>query len=154
MNLATGEEMGDLEFEARRELPAFQPFPFQAGWSGSRPELPEGFQVAVIGSGFSGLAMAIQLEQLGIPYVVLDRQPEPGGTWTINRYPDIRVDTISITYEFPFEKNYPWKEYFGRGAEVRVLPRTHLQEVRRVRKHPLPATPSKRRSSTTSATSG
>jgi 4-hydroxyacetophenone monooxygenase len=119
MNLATKEEMGDLEFEARRELAAFRPFPFQATWSGKRPELPEGFQVAVIGSGFSGLAMAVQLENLGIPYVVLDRQPEPGGTWTIHRYPDIRVDTISITYEFPFEKNYPWKEYFSRGADVK-----------------------------------
>ena len=63
--------------------------------------------------------MSVQLEKLGIPYVVLERQPEPGGTWAQNRYPDVRVDTISITYEFSFEKNYPWSEYFGRGAEVR-----------------------------------
>ncbi len=119
MNMATGEQMPDLEFEARRELPAFQDFPSFAQWGEGRPELPEGFSVAVIGSGFSGLAMGVQLELLGIPYVVLDRQPEPGGTWSINRYPDIRVDTISITYEFSFEKNYPWKEYFGRGADVR-----------------------------------
>ena len=27
MNMATQETMGDLEFEARRELPAFKPFP-------------------------------------------------------------------------------------------------------------------------------
>ena len=63
--------------------------------------------------------MAVQLEKLDIPYVLLERQPEPGGTWSINRYPDVRVDTISITYEYSFEKNYPWSEYFGRGAEVR-----------------------------------
>ncbi len=119
MNMATGEQMPDLEFEARRELPAFQDFPSFAQWSDGRPDLPEEFSVAVIGSGFSGLAMGVQLQLLGIPYVVLDRQPEPGGTWSINRYPDIRVDTISITYEFSFEKNYPWKEYFGRGADVR-----------------------------------
>ena len=48
----------------------------------------------------------MQLERLGIPYVVLERRAEPGGTWTINRYPDVRVDTISITYEFSFEKDY------------------------------------------------
>lgn len=119
MNLATGEEMGDLEFEARRDLPAFKPFPWYAQWTSGAPDLPDGFQVAVVGSGFSGLAMAVQLERLGIPYVVFERRPEPGGTWTINRYPDVRVDTISITYEFSFEKNYPWTEYFGRGAEVR-----------------------------------
>jgi 4-hydroxyacetophenone monooxygenase len=119
MNLATKEEMGDLEFEARRDLPAFKDFPFTTDWTDAKPALPEGFRVAVIGSGFSGLAMAVQLERLGIPYVVLERRPEPGGTWSINRYPDIRVDTISVTYEFSFEKEYRWSEYFGRGAEVR-----------------------------------
>jgi 4-hydroxyacetophenone monooxygenase len=119
MNMATGEQMGDLEFEARRDLPAFKAFPWTAEWTGGAPELPESFQVAIIGSGFSGLAMAVQLELLGIPYVVLERRPEPGGTWSVNRYPDIRVDTISITYEFSFEKKHPWSEYFGRGPEVR-----------------------------------
>jgi 4-hydroxyacetophenone monooxygenase len=120
MDLATGETMGDLEFGARRDLPAFKPFPLAAGWTGRRPELPAGFRVAIIGSGFSGIAMGVQLGLLGIPYVVFDRRPEPGGTWSINRYPDIRVDTISITYEFMFEKNHPWTEYFARGDEVRA----------------------------------
>jgi 4-hydroxyacetophenone monooxygenase len=119
MNIATAEDMGDLEFEARRNLPAFTEFPFTTDWTNGKPALPEGFMVAVIGSGFSGLSMGVQLEKLGIPYVVFDRQPEPGGTWSINRYPDIRVDTTSITYEFSFEKDYRWSEYFGRGAEVR-----------------------------------
>jgi 4-hydroxyacetophenone monooxygenase len=119
MNMATGDDMGDLEFASRRELPAFKPFPLTTTWTGPKPDIPEGFQVAVIGSGFSGIAMAVQLELLGIPYVVLERRPEPGGTWSVNRYPDIRVDTISITYEFAFEKAYRWSEYFGRGAEVR-----------------------------------
>jgi 4-hydroxyacetophenone monooxygenase len=120
LNMATGEEMGDLEFEARRELPAFRAFPWAATWTGERPPLPDGFRVAVIGSGFSGIAMAVQLELLGIPYVVLERRPEPGGTWSVNRYPDIRVDTISITYEFSFERDHRWSEYFGRGEEVRA----------------------------------
>jgi 4-hydroxyacetophenone monooxygenase len=120
MNMATQETMGDLEFEARRELPAFKPFPLMTDWTDGKPELPEGFRVAIIGSGFSGLATGVQLEQLGIPYVLLERRAEPGGTWSINRYPDIRVDTISITYEFAFEKEYRWSEYFGQGNEVRA----------------------------------
>jgi len=118
-NMATGEQMGDLEFAARRDLPAFKDFPFTTDWTDAKPTIPEGFMVAVIGSGFSGLAMGVQLQRLGIPYVVLERRPEPGGTWSVNRYPDIRVDTISITYEFSFEKDYRWTEYFGRGKEVR-----------------------------------
>jgi len=119
MNLATAEEMGDLEFAARRELPAFKPFPLMTEWQGEKPEIPEGFNVAIIGSGFSGLAAGVQFGLLGIPFTVFERRPEPGGTWSVNRYPDIRVDTISITYEFAFEKEYRWSEYFGRGAEVR-----------------------------------
>lgn len=118
-NLATKEEMGDLEFAARRELPAFRDFPFMTEWEGEKPEIPADFLVAIIGSGFSGIAMAVQCEQLGLPYVVLERRAEAGGTWSVNRYPDVRVDTISITYEFNFEKEYRWSEYFGRGKEVR-----------------------------------
>lgn len=119
MNLATKEEMGDLEFEARRQLPAFEDWPFMAEWEGTPVPVPDGFRIGIIGSGFSGLAMAVQCERLGLPYTVFERRSEPGGTWSVNRYPDIRVDTISITYEFNFEKDYRWSEYFGRGKEVR-----------------------------------
>ena len=119
MNLATKEEMGDLEFTARRELAAFKDFPLMIEWDGEKPAIPDDFMVVVIGSGFSGLATGVQLNNLGLPYTILERRPEPGGTWSVNRYPDIRVDTISITYEFAFEKDYRWSEYFGRGAEVR-----------------------------------
>ncbi|MCF2530973.1 NAD(P)-binding domain-containing protein [Yinghuangia soli] len=120
MAMATGEDMTDLEFEARRDIAAFKPYPWYVDWTGERPVLPEGFKAVVVGSGFNGLAMGVQFERLGIPYVVLDRRPEPGGTWSINRYPGIRVDTASITYEFSFEKNHPWTEYFAQGAEVRA----------------------------------
>ena len=120
LRLATKSEFGDLEFEARREMPAFSSYPWYTRWpKPERPPIPPDFKVVVIGSGFCGIAMGVQLELLGIPYLVLDRQPEAGGTWTINRYPGIRVDTMSITYEFSFERNYPWSEYFGQGEEVR-----------------------------------
>ncbi|OCC24704.1 hypothetical protein MB02_04290 [Croceicoccus estronivorus] len=119
MTVATHKEMSDLEFEARRDLPGFRDYPFAAEWEGEKPEIPEGFKVAIIGSGPSGIAAAVQCKVLGIPYVVLERQAGAGGTWIINRYPEIRVDTPSITYEFSFEKRYPWKEHFGRGDQVR-----------------------------------
>ena len=119
MTLATGRPMTDDEFEARRDLAAFRRYPFAVEWEGKHPPVPEGFSVAIIGSGFSGIAAAVQCEILGIPYTVYDRQPEAGGTWSINRYPEIRVDTPSITYEFSFEKRYPWDEHFGRGEAVR-----------------------------------
>ena len=119
MDMAVGSQMGDLEFKSRRDLAAFRDFPLMAEWENGKRDLPEDFRVAIIGSGFSGLAMAVQLEQLEIPYVVIERRADPGGTWTINRYPDVRVDTMSNSYELLFEKNYQWKEYFGRGEQVR-----------------------------------
>jgi 4-hydroxyacetophenone monooxygenase len=134
MDMATGEEADDLEFESRRQLPAFSEFPNMITWPGQRPAIPEGFCVAVIGSGFSGLSMAVQLERLEIPYVVFERGSEPGGVWSINRYPDVRVDTISITYEFQFEKDYRWSEYFGRGPEVRAY-LDHVSRKQGVREH-------------------
>lgn len=117
--MAKGFEPTELQFQAWRNIPAFEEFPSAARWEAERPDVPSGFLVAVIGGGFSGLAMAVQLSLLGLPYVLFDRHAEPGGTWTRHRYPDIRVDTQSISYEFGFEKGYKWSEYFGRGAEVK-----------------------------------
>ena len=36
--------------------------------------------------------------------------------WSINRYPDIRVDTMSSTFQMAFVKRYPWSEYFARWS--------------------------------------
>lgn len=118
-NMALGKEEGDLEYNARKELTCFGDFPYYERWQGDAPKMPEGFRVAVIGSGFAGIGMGVQLDLLGIPYDVFERRPEPGGVWSINRYPDVRVDTISITYEFLFERDHQWSEYFARGSEVR-----------------------------------
>ena len=119
MEMATGVAMTDQEFLARRDLPAFDERPWSAEWpEGVKEKMPEGFHVAVIGAGFSGLAAGAQFEHLGIPYTIYERRHEVGGVWSINKYPDARVDTASSTYEYNFEKNYPWSEYFGRQAEV------------------------------------
>jgi 4-hydroxyacetophenone monooxygenase len=127
MTMITGLEMTEVEFEARRDLPAFRPFPCAVEWQGEKPDIPEDFRVVIIGSGPAGIVAGVQCELLGLPYILLERQPEAGGTWTINRYPDVRVDTPSITYEYSFEKLYPWSEHFNRGEEVRA----YLQHVSR-----------------------
>ncbi len=119
MDVVLGVPTRDEHFEVRRKMLGFESFPFLH----TRPEgplaVPEGFEVAIIGAGLAGIAMAVQLGLLGIPYVVYEKRSEIGGTWSRNTYPDIRVDTLSITYEFSFDEQYPWSEYFARGAEVR-----------------------------------
>ena len=125
MQMAVGAPIGDKEFNARHEIAGFDDYPYMAQWEGDRPDIPEGFKVAVIGSGFAGIGMGVQLDILGIDYVVLERRPEAGGVWSINTYPDVRVDTMSVSYELMFEREFHWKEYFGRGSTVRA----HLDSV-------------------------
>jgi 4-hydroxyacetophenone monooxygenase len=103
----------------RHHIPAFSDMAFQAQWTGE-PVVPENYHVAIIGAGFAGIAMGVQLAQLGIPFTVYERRDEVGGVWSANTYPDVRVDTLSFTYEYGFEKKYPWTEFFARQADVRL----------------------------------
>ena len=118
LEMVIGAPTPDGDFELRKQVLSFEEFPFFADWPSDRPEAAADFHVAIIGGGFNGIATAVQLEQLGISYTVYERRSELGGTWSIHTYPDIRVDTLSASYEFSFEKNYQWTEYFARGPEV------------------------------------
>ena len=65
--------------------------------------------IAIIGSGFSGLAMAIRLKQEGIEdFTVLERGDDVGGTWHFNTYPGCACDVPSHLYSFSFAPNPGW----------------------------------------------
>ncbi len=113
------ETLSEKDWAYRRDLAAFDEHPRLARWTAGKPELPEGYRVAIIGSGFCGIAMGVQLGKVGIPYTIYERRGDLGGTWNINAYPDVRVDTTNFLYQYFFEKNYPWTEYFARADEVR-----------------------------------
>ncbi|HVW43878.1 MAG TPA: NAD(P)/FAD-dependent oxidoreductase [Amycolatopsis sp.] len=119
MQMAHGHPVSDEALAARRDLLAFGDYTRQTKPPEGGVAVPDGFHVVVVGAGFSGIAMGVQLGLLGIPYTVLERRHEVGGVWSVNTYPDARVDTLSATYQFSFEKNYPWTEYFARQGEVR-----------------------------------
>ena len=56
-------------------------------------------RVAIAGSGFSGLGMAIRLEQEGMDdFLVFERADELGGTWRDNTYPGCACDVPSHLY--------------------------------------------------------
>lgn len=76
-----------------------------------------GRSAVIIGAGISGLAAAMQLDRLGLPYVVVDRQREVGGSWMLNRYPGAGVDVPSHLYEFGSLPN-DWGHYFATRDEV------------------------------------
>ena len=54
--------------------------------------------MAIVGSGFAGLGMAIRLREAGIEdFVVLERADDVGGTWRDNTYPGLRSATCRRT---------------------------------------------------------
>lgn len=119
LKMAEARDLAPDDLIMRHHIPAFAPMPFQAEWTGQAVQRP-GFRVAIVGAGFAGIAMGVQLSQLGVDYTIYERRDEVGGVWSINTYPDVRVDTLSSTYEYGFEKKYPWTEYFGRQCDVRA----------------------------------
>jgi cation diffusion facilitator CzcD-associated flavoprotein CzcO len=86
------------------------------------PEAGDGhtFDVVIVGSGFSGLGMAIRLEQEGRHnFVVLERGGDVGGTWQFNTYPGCACDVPSHLYSFSFAPNPDWSQTYSRQPEIR-----------------------------------
>jgi cyclohexanone monooxygenase len=77
------------------------------------------FETVIVGSGFSGLCMAIRLKQAGmLDFVILEREAELGGTWRINNYPGCACDVPSHLYSFSFAQNPNWSRKFAQRDEL------------------------------------
>jgi 4-hydroxyacetophenone monooxygenase len=77
-------------------------------------------QVLVVGAGLSGLALGYKLGRLGVPYTIVERNPEVGGTWYENRYPGCGVDTPNHFYSYSFAPNHGWGHYFSPRDELQA----------------------------------
>jgi cation diffusion facilitator CzcD-associated flavoprotein CzcO len=76
-------------------------------------------RIAIIGSGFSGIGMAIRLKRDGEhDFVILERAGDLGGTWRDNTYPGCRCDVPSHLYSFSFEPNPNWSNTFSGQQEI------------------------------------
>jgi cation diffusion facilitator CzcD-associated flavoprotein CzcO len=89
-------------------------------------------QVVIIGSGFAGLAMAIQLKRHGLEdFVVLERADDIGGAWRDNTYPGCACDVPSTLYSFSFAANPGWTASFSPQREIQH----YTTRLRRVTRH-------------------
>ena len=76
-------------------------------------------RIAIVGTGFSGLGMAIRLKQEGEEdFVLLERAADIGGTWRDNTYPGCRCDVPSHLYSFSFAPNPGWSSTFSPQSEI------------------------------------
>src|SRR3954447_9458324 len=77
--------------------------------------------VAIVGSGFSGIGLAVNLRKAGVEdFAVLERGDGVGGTWHYNTYPDCACDVPSHLYSFSFAPNPDWSRTYSRQPEIRA----------------------------------
>lgn len=88
----------------------------------------EDFSVLIIGLGAAGLLAAIRLEEAGIPYRIVEKNFDVGGTWLENHYPGCRVDVASHFYSYSFEPNHDFTDYYTRQPELQRYFRKIMEE--------------------------
>ncbi|MGI5218459.1 flavin-containing monooxygenase [Nocardia sp. CA-290969] len=75
--------------------------------------------IAVVGSGFSGIGLAISLVRAGFTGVtVYERADDIGGVWRDNTYPGAACDAPSHLYSYSFAPNPGWSRRFAPQPEI------------------------------------
>ncbi|THD80698.1 MAG: NAD(P)/FAD-dependent oxidoreductase [Phenylobacterium sp.] len=120
-----------MDFVAGAEIPeAYADFAMDelaiAGQSSKDPQFDQPrlqaaarkLKVLVIGAGMSGILAGIRLSQAGVPFEIIDKNPDVGGTWFENTYPGCRVDNANHMYSYSFEPNHAWPQHFSPQPEL------------------------------------
>ncbi|NUP13852.1 MAG: SDR family NAD(P)-dependent oxidoreductase [Polyangiaceae bacterium] len=96
-------------------------------------------RIAIVGGGFSGLGVGIELLEQGVrDFVILEKASQLGGTWRENTYPGCACDVPSHLYSYSFERKADWSRVFAEQPEIQaylldvakrrgVMPYVHLQ---------------------------
>jgi cation diffusion facilitator CzcD-associated flavoprotein CzcO len=80
---------------------------------------PTHTHIAIVGSGFSGIALARALKKSGRDdFVIFEKGNDVGGTWRDNTYPGIACDVPSNLYSLSFALNPDWSRSYSGGAEI------------------------------------
>ena len=87
--------------------------------------------VLIVGAGVCAIALGVALDRLGIPFTIVEKNAEIGGTWYVNRYPGCGVDTPNHSYSFSFGERNAWTRYFAQRQEL------HDYLLKVVREHDL-----------------
>ena len=112
----------------RLPLPALSAVPAEPGLAGLLGPLgvrrPTGAprvrrRVAIVGTGFSGIGMAIALRRAGHEDITLfERGDDVGGVWARNTYPGAACDVPSYVYSFSFAQRRDWSRPCSPQHEV------------------------------------
>lgn len=76
-------------------------------------------RVIIVGAGFGGIAVAVELLGHGIDDItLLEHAPELGGTWHYNDYPGAACDVPSAFYSFSFAQRRDWSRFCSHRDEI------------------------------------
>lgn len=76
--------------------------------------------IAIVGTGFGGIGMALELKRAGFDdIVILEKGDDIGGVWRENTYPGAACDIPSPYYSFSTEPNPTWSSRFSPQAEIK-----------------------------------
>lgn len=95
-DLGLGTRRGPLSYDARDRQP----------------------RVMIIGAGMSGLNMAMNLAELGFDFSVVEKNPDVGGVWFDNIYPEAGVDTRPNIYDWSKRPNPQWTRHDVKRREL------------------------------------
>jgi 4-hydroxyacetophenone monooxygenase len=90
----------------------------QPGFEALSDDTKAAFKVVIIGAGMSGLLSAVRLQEAGIPFTILEKHSEVGGTWHQNIYPGCRVDSANHMYSYSF-KPRDWPQHYSPQAVLK-----------------------------------
>ena len=71
------------------------------------------FLTVIIGAGMSGIVAGTRLKQAGVPFVIVEKNADVGGTWLENTYPGARVDVSNAFYSYSFAQKIDWPNSFS-----------------------------------------
>ncbi|HEU5471460.1 MAG TPA: NAD(P)/FAD-dependent oxidoreductase [Actinophytocola sp.] len=75
--------------------------------------------VLIIGTGFGGIGMAIELRRAGFrDIVLLEKAADIGGVWRENTYPGAGCDIPSPYYSYSYEPKPDWPMRFSLRADI------------------------------------
>lgn len=75
--------------------------------------------IIIIGTGYGGIAMAVQLLKDGRDdFIMLEKADALGGTWRDNTYPGAECDIPSALYSFSFAPNPTWAFKWAKQPQI------------------------------------
>ncbi len=79
----------------------------------------ETLPIVIVGAGFSGLLMGIELRRRKIPFRIIEKSEGIGGTWFENTYPGAGSDVLSTLYSYSFAQKADWSRRYAPHSEIR-----------------------------------